>query len=97
MSDTEARVREGLQAEGITKPGPKLVALVSDALARAQEELPAGVRMHGFDAGELLADTPELIDRTTGPLEQPRTEMSNVIAELLNEVVAALLEDDDDS
>ncbi len=51
-----------------------------DAIARAEEETPAGERHHRFDFTEVLADTPELIDRTEGPLTDPGPAVSRALA-----------------
>jgi hypothetical protein len=69
---TEERARKALEAQGFKAPGPKLIEFVTDVVARAEEGMPAGWRRHQFDAAELLADTPELLDRTEGTLKRPR-------------------------
>jgi hypothetical protein len=64
-----------LEAQGFRSPGPKLIERVMDAIGRVEEETPAGERRHEYDYAELLADTPELVDRTEGPLnDDPATE-----------------------
>ncbi len=87
------RAVEALSAQGIATPGP-LLQHVRDAVARDAEELPAGERTHPFDYAALFADTPELIDRTEGPLKDPGTAMSYVMAEVINETLRYLEEDD---
>ena len=94
---TKQQAREALKDQGITNPGPMLIAHVLDALARVEEETPAGVRRHGFDPGEMLTDTPELLDRTDGPLTDPNTELSYVIADVINKALRYTLNDVDDS
>jgi hypothetical protein len=79
---TEERAREALEAQGFREPAPMLIAHVADALAREQEGRPAGVRTHEFDYAALLADTPELVDRTEGRLTDPGTETSYVLADV---------------
>jgi hypothetical protein len=74
MSDTEQRAREALEAQGIRNPGPELTRLVVDAIASEQEGAMPGERTHQVDYAVLLADTPELLDRTTGPMTNPGTE-----------------------
>jgi len=93
---TEERAREALEVQGFHDPGPKLIQLVMDAVARREEETPAGERVHKFDYAELLADTPELVDRTSGPLTAPGTETSYAIANVLNKAMA-YLDDEPDS
>ena len=70
MTSLQHRAREALQAQGFESPGPPLIHVV-DAFMREEEGLPAGVRTHRLDYAELLADPPELIDRTEGPLVDP--------------------------
>ena len=89
----EQPAREALEAQGFTRPGPKLVESVMDAIAREQEQTPAGTRVHGFDAVELFTDTPELLDRTTGPLENPGTELAYVLADVLDKAKAYVLDE----
>ncbi len=84
----------GAQGEGITTPGPLLLQHVRDAIACDAEELPAGERTHAFDYAAILADTPELIDRTEGPHKDPGTAMSYVMAEVITETLRYLEEDD---
>jgi hypothetical protein len=74
MSDTEQRAREALEAQGIRNPGPELTRLVVDAIASEQEGAMPGERTHQCDYAVLLADTSELLDRTTGPMTNPGTE-----------------------
>ncbi len=93
---TEQRAREALAAQGFKAPGPKLVERVMDAIARAEETTPAGVRTHQFDYAELLADTPELVDRTDGPLKDPGTEVSYALADVFNRAIEYVFEDDDE-
>jgi hypothetical protein len=61
---TTDKALEALRAQGITSPGPKLLEAAADAIAREEEQLPAGVRVHELDPAELLADTPELEGRS---------------------------------
>jgi hypothetical protein len=68
---SQDRAVEALHAQGITAPGPVLLGLVRDTIAREAEGLRGGERRHQLDYAELLADTPELMDRTEGPLENP--------------------------
>jgi hypothetical protein len=96
MTSKHDQAREALAAQGFTRPGPKLIELVVAAMAREKEGPPAGVRRHGFDPGELLADTPELLDRTTGPMTNPGTEMSFAAADVITNAMAHLSGDDDE-
>ncbi len=84
---TTQQAREALEAQGFRAPGPKLIQHVADAIERAGTTSPAGERIHEFDYAELLADTPELIDRTEGPLTAPGTETARVLADVINEAV----------
>jgi hypothetical protein len=59
---------------------------VADAIEQADRG-PAGERKHQFDYAELLTDTPELIDRTEGPLTDRGTETSHALADVLNTAV----------
>jgi hypothetical protein len=93
---TDERAREALKAQGFKAPGPKLIEHVTDAIARREEGQPAGERTFRFDFAGLLADTPELVDRTEGPLTDPGTEASYVIAGILNTAIAYLFPDDDE-
>jgi hypothetical protein len=91
---TEARAREALEAQGFTKPGPKLIREVMDAIAREEEGRPtAGERVHNVDYAELLADTPELLDRTGGPLTTPGPETAAVLADVLNKAIAHVFDE----
>jgi len=67
-----------------------------DAIASAEEGPAAGVRAHQFDYAELLADTPELVDRTDGPLKDPGTEVSYALADVFNRAIEYVFEDDDE-
>jgi hypothetical protein len=93
---TVRRAREALEAQGFKTPGPKLIEEVLDAIGREEEVQPAGVRIHKFDYAELLADTPELVDRTQGPLTDPATATSTAIADVLNKAIAYVFDDDDE-
>src|SRR5215208_919910 len=93
---TEQRAREALDAQGFTNPGPKLIELVTDAIARHEEDTPAGERIHQFDYAELLADTPELLDRTEGPMTNPGGATSDVIADVITRALDYVFDDDDD-
>ena len=92
---TEERARDALRAQRFTAPGPKLVGLVVDAIARKEEQLPAGVRYHSFDYAELFADTPELVDRTEGRLTDPATDVSYVIANVITEAIKYVFDEKD--
>jgi hypothetical protein len=76
---------DALKAQGFRRPGPKLIERVMDAIARAEEETPAGERRYEYDYAELLTDTPELVNRTEGPLEG--AEISRVLADVLNKAL----------
>ena len=95
MTDLTDRAREALEAQGFNDPGPKLTGLVMDAVAREQEETPAGVRIHRLedaDLRELLADTPELEDH---PLKSPTTpNWGEVLADIINEAKNYILHDE---
>lgn len=80
---TTQQAREALEAQGFKAPGPKLIQRVADTLEQA-DDAPAGERRYQFDYAEVLADTPELIDRTDGPMTDPGTETSYALAEVLN-------------
>ena len=84
---TEQRAREAFKAQGFEAPGPKLIEEVMNAIAREEEGQTAGVRIHQFDNAELLADTPELVDRTEGPQTDPATETSIAISGVLHEAI----------
>jgi len=94
---TDQRAREALEDQGFKAPGPLLIQHVTDALAREQEGTPAGDRVFKFDYAEMLADTPELIDRTEGPLTNPGNEMGRVVADVLTKALRYTLDDVDDS
>ena len=81
---TEERAREALLAQGFEAPGPKLVEMVADAIVRIGEQLPAGERRFRFSGAELLEDTPELINRTHGPLRDPDAELLPVVLDVLS-------------
>jgi hypothetical protein len=72
---SQDRAVEAVHAQGITTPGPVLLGLVRDAIAREAEGLPGGERRHQLDYAELLADTPELMDRNRRPTREPRGPM----------------------
>jgi hypothetical protein len=91
---TVERACEALEAQGFKTPGPKLIEEVLDAIAREEEGLPAGVRIHKFDYAEFLADTPELGDRTQGPLTDPATATSTAIADVLSKAIAYVFDDE---
>ncbi len=97
MTDMEGQAREALKAQGFKAPGPKLIQHVMDAVARREEETPAGERVHKFDYAELLADTPELMDRTEGPMTNPGFETANAIADVVNKALAYVFDDDAES
>jgi hypothetical protein len=84
---TEERARAALEAQGFDAPGPKLVDEVTNAIAREEAGSTGGVRIHQFDYAELLADTPELVDRTEGPQTDPATETSIAISGVLHEAI----------
>ena len=94
---TQQQAREALEDQGFKAPGPLLIQHVMDALAREQEGTPAGERVFRFDYAELLTDTPELIDRTEGPLTEAGTEMGRVVADVLSKALRYVLDDVDDS
>jgi hypothetical protein len=78
------RACEALEAQGFKAPGPKLIEHVMDAIAR-EEESPVGASASTpSTAHELLADTPELVDRTEGPLTDG-TETARLVAGIINE------------
>lgn len=93
---TVRRAREALESQGFKTPGPKLIEEVLDAIGREEEGQPPGVRIHKFDYAELLADTPELVDRTQGPLTDPATATSTAIADVLNKAIAYVFDDDEE-
>lgn len=80
---TEERARRALEAQGFAEPGPKLIELVREAIARREERLPASQRTVRFHLAELLVDTPELAHRVEGPLTNPRAEGSDIIEEII--------------
>jgi len=92
---TEQRAREALEAQGFNAPGPKLVDELMNAIAKEEEAEAAAVRVHQFDYGELLADTPELADRTDGPLTDPATATSKAVAKVLDEAIVHVFHHDD--
>jgi hypothetical protein len=62
---TQQQAREALEAQGIHAPGPKLLEVATDAIAREEEGLPGGTRLHpNINAAELEEDTPELAGRS---------------------------------
>jgi len=93
---TTQQAREALEAQGFRAPGPQLIQRVADAIEHADTG-PAGERHHQFDYAELLADTPELIDRTEGPLTDPGTATSHALADVLNKALEYAREDEPDS
>ena len=93
---TTQQARDALHAQGFKAPGPKLIQRVADTITQS-DDAPSGEHIHQFDYAELLADTPELIDHTDGPMTDPGTETSYVLADVLNQAYAHHLEDDSDS
>ena len=91
---TEERAREALEAQGFNAPGPKLVDEVMHAIAREEAGQAGGVRIHQFDYAELLADTPELVDRSEGAQTDPATETSKAISGVLHEAIGYVFDDD---
>jgi hypothetical protein len=89
--------REALEAQGFKAPGPKLVRLVTDALVREEELAGAEARTDPFSFSAILSDTPELFDRTEGPLTDSRTEIARVLSGVLTEAIRYVLEDESDS
>jgi hypothetical protein len=89
MTDTRDKAREALEAQGFESPGPQLLQRVTDALAREEEGIPAGVRTFSLDPREMLADTPELLDRIHGP----GTQMQQVVADVITKALRYVLED----
>ena len=89
----DALAREALEAQGFKAPGPKLVRLVTDALVREEELAVAEARTEPFSFTEILADTPELMDRTDGPLTDSRADIARVLSGVLTEAIRYVLED----
>ena len=90
MTNAEDRARDALEAQGFKAPGPKLIEVVTDMVARGEEGMPPGSRGHKFDPAELLDDTPELRDRAgagTGP--------SYVLVNVLNKAYIYVFEEPD--
>jgi hypothetical protein len=87
---SEVRARRALAAQGFREPGPKLIELVADAIARGEEHLPAGQRTIRFHFTELLGDTPELADRAEGPLTTARAEGSDIIEDVISHAVGQM-------
>ena len=85
-------MREALEAQGFKAPGPKLVRLVTDALVREEEV--AEARTDPFSFSAIVSDTPELLDRTEGPISESRTEISRVLAGVITEAIRYVLEDE---
>ena len=94
---TDQRAREALEAQGFRSPGPVLIEQVRNAIARNEEQTPAGIRTHQFDAAVLLADTPELLDRTEGPLHDPGAAVSRVLTDVVTKALHHEPDDDQDS
>jgi hypothetical protein len=94
---TDDLAREALEAQGFRAPGPKLVRLVTDALVREEELAGAEARTDPFSFSAIVADTPELLDRTEGPLTDSRTELSRVISGVLTEAIRFVLETESES
>ena len=90
MTNAEDRARDALEAQGFKAPGPKLIEVVTDMVARGEEGMPAGSRTHPFHPAELLADTPELRDRAGAG-----TEPSYVLADVLDKAYAYVFEEPD--
>ena len=88
------RACEALEAQGFKAPGPKLIEHVMDAIAREEESPVGGERIHTFNYHELLADTPELVDRTEGPLTDG-TGTARLVAGIINDAKAYVFDDDD--
>ena len=93
MTHTEDRAREALEAQGFKAPGPEPIQLLTDAIATAEAGLPAGGRVR-FDYVEVLVDTPELIDRTDGPLTDPGSEISHAVEDVLTDALNYVLDDE---
>ena len=91
---TAQRAREALEAQGFKAPGRGLIQLVTDAIASVEEGMPAGGRIHTFDYVDLAVDTPELIDRTDGPLTDPGTEISYALADVLTKALDYVFSDE---
>jgi hypothetical protein len=87
---SEVRARRALEAQGFREPGPKLIELVADAIARGEEHLPAGQRTIRFHFAEILADTPELADRAEGPLTNARAEGSDIIEDVISHALGRM-------
>ena len=94
---TDDLAREALEAQGFKAPGPKLIRLVTDALVREEELAGAEARTDPFSFSAIVSDTPELLDRTDGPLTDSRTELSRVISGVLTEAIRYVLEAESDS
>ena len=94
---TDDLAREALEAQGFKAPGPKLIRLVTDALVREEELAGAEARTDPFSFSAIASDTPELLDRTEGPLTDSRTELSRVISGVLTEAIRYVLEAESDS
>ena len=84
-------VSEALEAQGFKAAGPKLVRLVTDALVREQEV--AEARSNPFSFSEIVADTPEILERTEGPIRDSPLEISRVLAGVITEAIRYVLED----
>jgi hypothetical protein len=94
---TDDLAREALEAQGFKAPGPKLIRLVTDALVREEELAGAEARTDPFSFSAIVSDTPELLDRTEGPLTDSLTELSRVISGVLTEAIRYVLEAESDS
>lgn len=88
------RATEALGAQGITAPGPVLLQIVRDAIALNEEQLPAGDGRRRFEPADLVADRPELVDRTSSTLQGDdlRNETALLVADVPNKVLRYLEE-----
>jgi hypothetical protein len=94
LSMTDDLAREALEAQGFKAPGPKLIRLVTDALVREEELGGAEARTDPFSFSAIVSDTPELLDRTEGPIRDSRTEISRVLSGVLTDAINYVLEGD---
>ena len=87
---TQQLAREALNAQGIEAPGPMLIGRVADAIARVEEGMPGGERHYPIDTG-IFVDTPELVDRTEGRIDDNAA--LSVVEAVLNGALRYVLDD----
>jgi hypothetical protein len=61
---------------------------------REEELAGAEARTDPFSFTEILADTPELLDLTEGPLTDSRTQIARVLSGVLTEAIRYALDDE---